>query len=68
VQTFGSEWLGEDVSPVDVGVNLDNCNGTRKNLIFEMMPFDGQVPGAWSSEGHCAIGNFKASCIVLMNE
>ncbi len=55
------------VSPVECGLNFLNFDGTRLDLIPEMVPFDGEVMGVRLSKGYQICGNGKACCIVSTN-
>jgi len=38
------------VNPIKIGINFDNGNGTRLNLVFKMMPLDGKMASAGQLE------------------
>ena len=62
------KWFGEDVSPIDFGVNfLDLQPSSLMNLITKMMPFQRKMFGAWTIFV-TVIGQCQSSRIVFKND
>jgi len=57
------ERLGKDISPIVIGVNLENLNSASEDVVTKMMIFDRQILGTRvvSIRG----GNHQATLIVI---